>query len=61
MRHKKHNIGVIKIGDKDNGDDWWWLISMKNSVGLMKWNSDDMLVTVFVQSSYDEVIFSQAA
>ena len=34
---------------------------MKNSIGLMKWNSDDMLVTVFVQLSDDEVIFSQAA
>ena len=33
----------------------------EESIGLMKWNSDDMLVTVFVQLSYDEVIFSQAA
>ena len=30
-------------------------------IGLMKWNSNDMLVTVFVQLSDDEVIFSQAA
>ena len=28
---------------------------------IHQWNSDDMLVTVFVQLSYDEVIFSQAA
>ena len=34
---------------------------MKNSIGLMKWNSDNMLVTVFVELSYEEVIFSQAA
>jgi len=33
----------------------------EESVGLMKWNNDDMLVTVFVQLSDDEVIFSQAA
>ena len=33
----------------------------EESIGLMKWNNDDMLVTVFVQLSYDEVIFSQAA
>jgi len=32
----------------------------EESIGLMKWNNDDMLVTVFVQLS-DEVIFSQAA
>jgi len=32
----------------------------EESIGLMKWNSDDMLVTVFVQLS-GEVIFSQAA
>ena len=37
------------------------MICVKNSIGLMKWNSDDMLLTVFVQLSYEEVIFRQAA
>jgi len=52
---------LIKITDKNNGDDWRWLISIKNSISLMKWNSDNMLVTVFVELSYEEVVFSQAA
>ena len=33
----------------------------EETIGLMKWNSDDMLVTAFVQLSDEEVIFSQAA